>query len=261
MLIGEGIMISLIDGDSIAYKYASIYQDTVIWDDSDEDNIVASVSTDLETALEEMDYFIEGIRDHTDTDDSVIILSPKKSFRYDVTPTYKGNRKPPKVPLEMLLPIREHLLEKGALLFDNVEADDVCVSRMYKEPGKYVLCHIDKDLNQAPGKHYDYNTQESYEVTQEEADYWFYLQVLEGDSVDGVKGCPKIGKIKAAKILAATDPKDYWEVIEETYDKAGMTYEYLIEQAQLVYMLRDFDEETQQVNLWTPTGVKNETKV
>jgi len=40
-----------------------------------------------------------------------------------------------------------------------------------------------------------------------------------------------------------------------------MTYEYLIEQAQLVYMLRDFDEETQQVNLWTPTGVKNETKV
>ena len=53
-------MIALIDGDSIVYKYASIYQDTCIWDDSDEDNIIASVETDLETAKVEMDGFIGG---------------------------------------------------------------------------------------------------------------------------------------------------------------------------------------------------------
>lgn len=244
-------MIALIDADSIVYKYASIYQDTCIWDD-DPDNIVASVETDLDTAIEEMDGFIEGIQDITDTDEAVLVLSPKTTFRYEVSDDYKGNRKPPKVKLEMLEPLRQRLLDKGALLFDNVEADDVCVSRMYQEPGKYVLCHIDKDLNQAIGEHYNYNTQEKYDVDQEEADYWFYSQVLEGDSVDGIKGCPKVGKIKAAKILGKVKPEEYWDTIKETYEKAGMDDEYLLTQARLVWMLRDFNEETQEFSLWEP---------
>ena len=45
-------MIALIDADSVIYKYASIYQDTCIWDDSDLDNIVASISTDFKEAKE-----------------------------------------------------------------------------------------------------------------------------------------------------------------------------------------------------------------
>jgi len=245
-------MIALIDADSIAYKYASIYQDTCIWDESDPDNIIASVETDLETAKEELKLFIEGILDNTNCDDKVLVISPtsKTTFRYDVADTYKGNRRPPKVALEMLTPLRELLIEMGAICFDNVEADDVCVSRMYQEPGKYVLCHIDKDLNQAVGKHYNYNTQESYEVDQEEADYWFYSQVLEGDSVDGIKGCPKVGKVKAQKILAAVKPEEYWETIKDKYEEVGMDNDYLIQQARLVYMLRDYNENTGEFTLW-----------
>ena len=121
---------------------------------------------------------------------------------------------------------------------------------MYQEPGKYVLCHIDKDLNQAVGKHYNYNTQESYEVDQEEADYWFYSQVLEGDSVDGIKGCPKVGKVKAQKILAAVKPEEYWETIKDKYEEVGMDNDYLIQQARLVYMLRDYNESTGEFTLW-----------
>lgn len=244
-------MIALIDADSIVYKYASIYQDTVIWDETDK-GVIASIEIDYDTAEEEMLDFIEGIKDITDTEDAVIVLSPKRTFRYDVAETYKGNRKPPKVKLEMLEPLREVLLNKGALLFDNVEADDVCVSRMYQEPGKYVLCHIDKDLDQAIGEHYNYNTQEKYEVDQEAADYFFYEQVLQGDSVDGIKGCPKIGKIKAQKILGKAKPEEYWDVIKEKYEAAGMDYDYLIQQARLVWMLRDFNEETQEFKLWEP---------
>jgi len=245
--------IALIDADSICYKYASIYQDTCVWDREDPDNIVATVETDLDTAIEEMEGFVEGIIDATDAVDKVLILSPKRTFRYDVDETYKGNRKPPEVPLELLLPLRNYMFEKmGAIVFDEVEADDVCVSRMYQEPGKYILCHIDKDLNQAIGAHYNYNTKEFYMVDQEEADYWFYAQILEGDSVDGVKGCPKIGKVRAAKILAKVKPEEYWETIKAEYEKAGMDYDYLIQQARLVYMLRDFNEETQEFKLWEP---------
>jgi len=136
-------MIALIDADSITYKYASIYQDTCVWDDSDTDNIVATVSTDWGTAVKEMEGFVQGIMDTTNCTDRVLLLSPKRTFRYDVADDYKSNRKPQKVPLELLVPLREYMLnEMGALCFDNVEADDVGVSRMYQEPGKYVLCHI-----------------------------------------------------------------------------------------------------------------------
>lgn len=240
-------MIALIDADSIVYKYASIYQDTTIWD---EDTV--SIETDLVKAKAEMHTFIDEMLNITRTDSYVLVLSPKRTFRYDVAENYKSNRKPPKAPLEMLIPLREELLSMGALLFDDVEADDVCVTRMYKEPGKYVLCHIDKDLNQAPGKHYNYNTQEKYTIDQESADYWFYSQILEGDSVDGIKGCPGIGKVKTAKILGSVKPEEYWSVIKETYEKAKKDYDYMIQQARLVYMLRDFNEDTQEFTLWLP---------
>ena len=240
-------MIALIDADSIVYKYASIYQDTTIWD---EDTV--SIETDLVKAKAEMHTFIDEMLNITRTDSYVLVLSPKRTFRYDVAENYKSNRKPPKAPLEMLIPLREELLSMGALLFDDVEADDVCVTRMYKEPGKYVLCHIDKDLNQAPGKHYNYNTQEKYTIDQESADYWFYSQILEGDSVDGIKGCPGIGKVKTAKILGSVKPEEYWSIIKETYEKAEKDYDYMIQQARLVYMLRDFNEDTQEFTLWLP---------
>ena len=240
-------MIALIDADSIVYKYASIYQDTTIWD---EDTV--SIETDLVKAKAEMHAFIDEMLNITRTDSYVLVLSPKRTFRYDVAENYKSNRKPPKAPLEMLIPLREELLSMGALLFDDVEADDVCVTRMYKEPGKYVLCHIDKDLNQAPGKHYNYNTQEKYTIDQESADYWFYSQILEGDSVDGIKGCPGIGKVKTAKILGSVKPEEYWSAIKETYEKAKKDYDYMIQQARLVYMLRDFNEDTQEFTLWLP---------
>ena len=251
-------MKALIDADSIVYKYASIYQDTCIWDDSDPENILSTVTVDLLTAKEEMVKFVEEILVHTKTDSHVLVLSPARTFRYDISEEYKANRKKPKVELMLLTPLRKHMIDNmGAMLFDNVEADDVCVSRMYQEPGEYVLCHIDKDLNQAYGSHYNYNTQERYIVDQEEANYWFWRQALEGDSVDGIKGCPRIGKVKAAKILGQLkDPteEDYWNQIMKCYEHAKCDEEFAITQAQLVYMLRDFNEDTEEFTVWTPEG-------
>ena len=254
-------MRALIDADSIIYKYASINQDTCIWDDSDPDNILSTVTVDLSNAKKEMVKFVDEMLVHTKTDSYQLVLSPKKNFRYEVSPDYKANRKKPKVELILLKPLRKYMLkEMDAIIFDAVEADDVCVSRMYKEPGEYVLCHIDKDLNQAYGSHYNYNTQERYIIDQEEADFWFYKQALEGDSVDGIKGCPQVGKIKALKILSALkDPTadEYWVTIRDCYIKAGKDEEFAIKQAQLVYMVRDFNEDTEDFTLWTPeTGLQ-----
>ena len=66
--------IALIDADSIIYKYASIYQDTCVWNRDDPDNIIATVETDLNTAIEEMEGFVEGIIDVTDATDNYVML-------------------------------------------------------------------------------------------------------------------------------------------------------------------------------------------
>ncbi len=246
--------VALIDADSIAYKYASIHQDTTVWDDGQESgNFVSSVSTDLEAALDSMWAFIEQIQERTKTESYILVVSPKKSFRSSVSEDYKKNRKSPKVPLSLLKPLKDALLLAGALLFSNVEADDVCVARLYAAPDKYVLCHIDKDLDQAVGRHFNYNTTEKYYVDQDAADYLFFYQVLMGDSVDGVKGCPKIGKVKARKILAeCKGNEEMWDSVIRTYKDAGCTRDYLLEQSRLVWMLREFDEETEEFSLWKP---------
>jgi DNA polymerase-1 len=252
-------MRALIDADSIIYKYASINQDTCIWDDSDPDNILSTITVDLSNAKKEMVKFVDEILTTTKTTSYVLVLSPKHNFRYDVSPDYKANRKKPKVELILLKPLRDYMLkEMGALLFKDVEADDVCVSRMYQEPGEYVLCHIDKDLNQAYGSHYNYNTYEKYIIDREEANFWFWKQALEGDPVDGIKGCPRIGKIKALKILSELKnptEDEYWVTIVDCYTKAGKDEEFAIRQAQLVYMVRDFNEDTEEFTLWTPESV------
>jgi 5'-3' exonuclease len=78
---------------------------------------------------------------------------------------------------------------------------------------------------------------------------------LEGDTVDGIKGCPRIGKVKALKILSELKKPtegDYWDTIKDCYTNAGKEEEFAIKQAQLVYMLRDFDEATEEFTMWTP---------
>ena len=51
-------------------------------------------------------------------------------------------------------------------------------------------CRTDKDLKQVPGVHYNWRTDCMERVTTPDADYWFYFQVLTGDSTDGYSGCP-----------------------------------------------------------------------
>ena len=75
-------MRALIDADSIIYKYASINQDTCIWDDSDPDNILSTVTVDLSNAKKEMVKFVDEMLVHTKTDSYQLVLSPKKNFRY-----------------------------------------------------------------------------------------------------------------------------------------------------------------------------------
>jgi DNA polymerase-1 len=250
----EGAMIALIDADSILYRFAAVNQEVFSWDG---ENTI--IETDIDNAKKGINKMVADILVDTKSDFYEFILSPKRTFRYDVDESYKSNRKEPEVPLYLLPILKEWSIEAlGAYTPDYVEADDYVVAKATGNPTLYVMCHIDKDLNQGAGHHYNYNTLEKYDVSQEEADFFFYQQVLEGDYIDGIKGCPKIGKKKSIRLLSDLKPEDYWKGIVEAYEKAGQTEEDALRNARLVRMLRhdEYNLETQAIKLWSPHGTK-----
>lgn len=150
-----------------------------------------------------MDKSIENILKATNANDYQIYLTPTdgSNFRYEVSPDYKANRKAEKPPHFLVL--REYMLEvhKAEVAF-GMEADDLLGINQTKDT---IICTIDKDLRQIPGKHYDFVRDSLYTVTPREGLLWFYTQMLIGDGADNIAGIRGIGIKKSANILCGKD--------------------------------------------------------
>ena len=88
-----------------------------------------------------------------------------------------------------------------------------------------------------------------------DADYNFMLQTLTGDNTDNYPGCPGIGPVTGAKVLAGKDTlEEMWEIVVKMYEKKGKTEEDAIIQARLARILRhgDYNWDTEKIKLWTP---------
>lgn len=141
-----------------------------------------------------------------------VFLTPSGGFRYKVATIreYKGNRKSPKP--QHFQAMREYLQKKyGAVVVDEDlpedqrrEADDFCGMYQWAKPDKST-CVVsgDKDLKQIPGWLYSPARDEFQMRTLNDADMFFWFQVMAGDCVDNVKGLSGIGEKKALKILEA----------------------------------------------------------
>ena len=70
---------------------------------------------------------------------------------------------------------------------------------MPKNKGKCIIVSDDKDMKTIPGKLYRPTTDEQLDITEQEADKHFLMQVY-GDQADGYKGV-RIGPKKAEAIL------------------------------------------------------------
>ena len=175
-------------------------------------------------------------------------LTGPTNFRNDVavsTP-YKGSRTSEKP--KHFLALRQHMLDMGATVSDNEEADDVVVYQYLAEPEKYVMVHVDKDLNQCAGYHYNPVKKEFYEVSESDAIRAFYTQVLVGDRVDNIACIHGVGPAKAAKIIAGfTSAFDLYAAVSNAYIAAGLTLERLTENARLLWLRRVKGEP-----LWLP---------
>jgi hypothetical protein len=198
----------------------------------------------------------------------VYVKGDGTNFRDDVSTIvkYKGNRTAVKP--YWLEEIRQYLIVNwNAIEISGKEADDAIATRAFEASKSYVVCSPDKDLNQIPGKHWNYSKNVEFEIDPDEAREFFWQQVLSGDTADNIKGCWKIGEGKATDLVAEwigdqLSDEEIWPLVVEVYDiskaKPGCPYPDLapdvvaVENARLVWM------QTENLRLWTPPGVPAE---
>lgn len=180
--------------------------------------------------------------------DFELCLTGSTNFRNDVAVSlpYKGGRSPEK-PLHFTA-LRQHMIDMGASVSINEEADDVVAYSYTAEPGKYVLVHVDKDIDQVPGYHYNPVKKVFYAVSDSEGIRNFYTQLLVGDRTDNIFCIDGVGPKTAIKILTGlVDASELYKAVLAAYTRAGMTQERLVENARLLWLRRVKGEA-----LWLP---------
>jgi hypothetical protein len=182
-------------------------------------------------------------------DDYRAWITGKTNFRFEVATTvpYKGNRKDAPKPKHYEA-LRKHLMKLGAKMSEGEEADDSV--GIASTEGNYWIVHVDKDLDQLPGWHYNPVKDEEYYVTEFEGLYSFYKQILTGDRVDNIEGIRGIGPVKADKILKdCTTEEELYAACIKAYD--GNT-DRVLENGQLLWLRRKTNQ------MWQPPSVSQE---
>lgn len=252
----------LVDADGVIWRFASIGEQSFIWDDQTTSYDVAISESEVKTkALEHIEWLLKACS----ANQALLLFSDwnKRNFRFEIEPTYRNNRKSAHKP-PWINVVREVLTEAfPTMVKQRLEADDAIgieATLAAKEGRDVVVVSRDKDLRQVPGTHWDHKTSKLVEVNETEADRFFFYQMLVGDPADGYKGCPGIGPKKANAALNAVSPFGYWEAdmwqaCLELFKKAGRDEQYALTQARLARILRhgEYDEATHAVTLWSPS--------
>jgi DNA polymerase-1 len=241
----------LIDGDILLYKIALNNEVETNWGDG-----LWTLHCDEALCKADVDSVIDDLGASLQADDYVIALTDSSNFRKDVLPSYKSNRKDKRKPIT-LKALREYVLEKhNGVVWKNLEADDV-MGIMATEPTdeERIVVSIDKDLRTVPCKlSQDAMTVE--QIPQRMADYWFMIQTLTGDKVDGYDGIEGVGIKTAEKLIKKytnVPLLDLWKIVKKIYVDKGYTEAEALQQARVARILRhgDYNKKTGEVKLWT----------
>jgi len=223
--------LAIIDGDVLVYMS--------IWN-----------TESLEEAKSKFLGQVEDVTLSTFSEDYVMAIGGPDNFRVDLFPDYKGNRKKAKdnrpAWFDDLKSWASSL--EGAVESDNCEADDlvrIWALECDKAGINRVVITVDKDLDCIPGNHYNPRTKNIYQVCEEYAERFYWQQILTGDSVDNIPGLPRIGPVKAKKMMEnAYTRRELEKVVcrayHETYGEEG--YGYLIANGRLIHIWRHLND-------------------
>ena len=134
--------------------------------DADTPIFSAAVSAEHDpewVAISRLDRTIDNILTAVNCSEYKLFVSGKGNFRNEIDPSYKANRTQPTP--KWRESCKEHLIQKwGAIGVDGLEADDLC--GIYQNESS-IICGIDKDLLQIPGRHYSWEITRSGKVVRE----------------------------------------------------------------------------------------------
>lgn len=221
-----------------------------------------------------VDDKVQSIIEACKADEYEVYLTGPHNFRFEIATVapYKGQRTGDKPHHWSTVGdrLRNHW---GAKEVQGIEADDILAIRAtameLESTGSYVIASRDKDLRQVPCHHYSWACGKNQpEKEMYPVDYlgvveallyispkgdksyklsgyglrFFYGQLLTGDTVDNIKGCPRIGPQKAVGDL------QFLTTEEELFNACSLRYQqvygddwkkYLEENARLLFLIRD----------------------
>lgn len=238
---------ALLDGDIIAFRCAAAAE--VDFDGT----AVGSLDQARQKARQMVHEWMTGAR----ASRAFLVFSPKapqSTFRYRLWPEYKANRagmSKPDVYIELV-----EYLEKNwiAMRLGGLEADDV-LGILGTSHNDYTVVSIDKDIFTLPCKVYRPGQMlRPVRQTPSQANRYWLMQTLIGDSSDGYKGCPGIGTKRAEALLQGVTSSAAWGKVVQAFQDKGLTEEDAILQARLARILRsgDYDFRTGDIKLWHP---------
>ena len=173
-------------------------------------------------SVEEIDMYLSNHFETPIDFYEIFVTKCSKSFRKELAPSYKSNRKRNKY----VSLLRNHFMFEMDAIYDDVyEADDLIADRARALRDDCIVISIDKDLktiggyywsyykqplkdddgeyylNDFGGKEQFYKQREVMYIEKDEADRLFWIQMLEGDTSDNIKGVKGIGAVGAKKII------------------------------------------------------------
>lgn len=250
----------LVDAEFYLYRLAVANLEEYEWDSG-----TWTVRVRVNQAFKQFERDLETLfawsRKHLDSNIAEFALcvgDSGRSFRYQVFPQYKSNRRHTRKPVGY-----EALMHKSREAFGLtshllLEGDDVI--GLEKGP-EDIIVGKDKDFQTLPGLSLRWcptNSSEGFELAaqeQEGADRTVFHQALTGDSADGYPGCPKVGPVTADKLLAGCrNESEMWHITRQAFLKAGMSESYALQMVQCARILRpgEYDHQRKMPLLWQP---------
>lgn len=201
------------------------------------------------------------------TEPAKFYFTGKNNFRYHIARRQPYKDRPSVKPFHYKN-IKAHMMcVYDCEVAEGYEADDamaIAQTKALKEGYDTIICTRDKDLRAVPGWHYGWElgNQPSFgpkfveelgvislssdrKSIKGEGLLFFYSQCITGDRVDSIPGLGKAGPVKAFEILENTQtPEEAFKAVLEAYrgvyeDDAEKE---LLEQGQLLWMVRELDE-------------------
>jgi 5'-3' exonuclease len=246
----------LIDADFFAYQACAAAET-----EADYSNDVIVVTSNFSEAVRIFQQSLDRIKEFIDfsdqdnPDETILFFSSSTNFRKAIDPSYKGhrNRKKP-CGYKRLINHFSDLYE--TIIVPDLEADDaigIFATNPVHETAPLIVSP-DKDMKQIPDSLlWDGKAAYVNYTMKDQADLWFFMQVLSGDQTDGYSGVPGIGLKRAAALLESKGCT--WDTVLNAFLDADLTKEDALRNARLARILRysDYDHEADCYIPWTPS--------